>query len=103
MLKAVEKTAILTENLIREIIVQMEATLAHGKSKIKWYSKEVSELIFSQPYLDPKILVELIGVSSRTTLTKYFSELSEAKLLFQKKDGKEIYYINEERARILGD
>jgi Fic family protein len=103
MLEAVEKTSILTEDLIREIITQMEATLAHGKSKIKWYSKEVNELIFSQPYLKPKSLGLLMGVSSRTTLTKYFSELVDAKILFPKKDGKEIYYVNEELVRILGD
>lgn len=103
MLEAVEKTSILTEDLIREIIVQMEATLEHGKSKIKWYSKEVNELIFSQPYLKSKTLGELMGVSSRTTLTKYFSELAEAKILFPKKDGKEVYYVNEELVRILGD
>ncbi|MEB2786313.1 Fic family protein [Algoriphagus persicinus] len=103
MLEAVEKTSKLTEDLIHEIIVQMEATLAHGKSKIKWYSKEVNELIFSQPYLKSKTLGELMGVSSRTTLTKYFSELAEAKILFPKKDGKEVYYVNEELVRILGD
>lgn len=103
MLEAIEKTSVLTEDLIRQIITQMEATLDHGKSKIKWYSKEVNELIFSQPYLKSKTLGELMGVSSRTTLTKYFSELTEAKILFPKKDGKEVYYINEELVRILGD
>jgi len=103
MLEAVEKTAILTENLILEIIVQMEATFEHGKSKIKWYSKEVNELVFSQPYLKSKTLGERMGVSSRTTLTKYFSELADAKILIPKKDGKEIYYVNEELVRILGD
>ncbi|WP_192348332.1 Fic family protein [Algoriphagus sp. Y33] len=103
MLEAVEKTSILTEDLIRQIIVQMNATLEYGKSKIKWYSKEVNELVFSQPYLKPKTLGELMGVSSRTTLTKYFSELVEAKILFPKKDGKEVYYVNEELVSILGD
>lgn len=103
MLEAVEKTSVLTENLIREIIVQMEATFEYGKSKIKWYSKEVNELIFSQPYLKSRTLGERMGVSSRTTLTKYFSELADAKILFPKKDGKEVYYVNEELVRILGD
>lgn len=102
MLDAVEQTSILTESLIRDIFTQMEATLAHGKSKIKWYSKEINELIFSQPYLKSKTLGSLMGVSSRTTLTKYFAELTTAKILFPKKDGKEIYYVNEELVRILG-
>lgn len=103
MLDAVEKTSILTEDLIREIITQMDATLAHGKSKIKWYSKEINELIFSQPYLKSKSLGSFMGVSSRTTLTKYFLELTAAKILFPKKDGKVVYYVNEELVRILGD
>jgi len=103
MLDAVEQTSILTESLIRDIFTQMEATLAHGKSKIKWYSKEINELIFSQPYLKSKTLGSLMEVSSRTTLTKYFAELTAAKILFPKKDGKEVYYVNEELVWILGD
>jgi Fic family protein len=100
MLEAVEKTSVLTEDLIHEISNQTEATLVHGKSKIKWYSKEINELIFSQPYLKSKSLGSIMGVSSGTTLTKYFLELKEAKILFPKKDGKEVYYINEELVRI---
>lgn len=103
MLDAVEKTAVLTQDLIGEMSVQMAATLEYGKSKIRWYSKEVNELIYSQPYLKAKTLGELLKVSSRTTLTKYFAELSDAKILFPKKDGKEVYYVNEELVRILGD
>ncbi|WP_317195109.1 Fic family protein [Algoriphagus oliviformis] len=103
LLDAVEKTAVLTQDLIGEISIQMAATLEYGKSKIRWYSKEVNELIYSQPYLKAKSLGELLKVSSRTTLTKYFAELSDAKVLFPKKDGKEVDYVNEELVRILGD
>jgi Fic family protein len=101
MLDAVEKTAALTNQLIVSIINQMEATLAHGKSKIKWYSKEVNEVIFSQPYIKPKLIGELLGVTSRTTLTKYFNELVDAKILTAKKEGKEVYYINDDLVQIL--
>lgn len=101
MLDAVENTSILTQDLVDGIFNQMEATLDYGKSKIKWYSKEVNELIFSQPYLKPKALGELLRVNSRTTLTKYFSELANAGILAAKKDGKEVYYVNEELVRIL--
>lgn len=102
MLDAVEKTSILTQGLVDGIFNQMEATLEYGKTKIKWYSKEVNELIFAQPYLKPKSLGELLRINSRTTLTKYFTELTEAKILFPKKNGKEVYYVNEELVRILG-
>jgi Fic family protein len=101
MLDAVEKTAGLTNQLIISIINQMEATLSHGKSCIKWYNKEVNEAIFSQPYIKPKLIGELMGITSRTTLTKYFSELVAAHILSPAKDGKEVYYINDDLVQIL--
>jgi len=101
MLDAVEKTAELTNQLIVSIISQMEATLVHGKSHIKWYNKEVNEVIFSQPYIKPKLIGELLGVTSRTTLTKYFNELVEAKILSAAKNGKEVFYINDDLVQIL--
>jgi Fic family protein len=101
MLEAVEKTAELTNQLIISIINQMEATLAHGKSAIKWYSKEINELVFSQPYIKPKLIGELLGVTSRTTLTKYFGELVDAKILTANKDGRDVYYVNDDLIQIL--
>ena len=101
MLDAVEKTAALTNQLITSILNQMEATLAHGKATIKWYNKEVNEAIFSQPYIKPKFIGETFGITSRTTLTKYFGELVAAKILSPAKDGKEVYYINDDLIQIL--
>ena len=101
MLDAVEKTAQLTNQLILSIINQMEATRAHGKLSMKWYTKEVNEVIFSQPYIKPRLIGELLGISSRTTLTKYFNELVAAKILSQGKDGREVYYINDDLIQIL--
>ncbi|WP_432712820.1 Fic family protein [Pedobacter sp.] len=101
MLDAVEKTAALTNQLIVSIINQMEATLAHGKSNIKWYNKEVNEAIFSQPYIKPKLIGDLLSVTSRTTLTKYFNELVNAKILSPNKDGRDVYYINDDLIQIL--
>src|SRR4030042_1829047 len=56
MLEAVENTSALTNNLINDILEQMDSTLTYGKLKIKWYTKEVNEAIFSQPYIKPKII-----------------------------------------------
>ena len=50
------------------ILNQMETTLEHGKGTIKWYNKEVNELLFSQPYTKPKLVGVLLQISSRTTL-----------------------------------
>jgi Fic family protein len=101
MLEATEKTSILTNRKINEILDQMEATLAYAKGKIKWYSKEVNEAIFSQPYIKPKIIGDVVGKSSRTTLTKYMNELVSLNILSPKKDGLEVFYVNNDLIRIL--
>jgi Fic family protein len=101
MLDAVEQTSDLTNNLIKDIVNQMEATLEFGKSKIKWYNMEVNEALFSQPYIKAKIIGKVLGKTSRTTLTKYMEQLVNAKILTPKKEGKEIYYLNDDLIRIL--
>jgi hypothetical protein len=101
MLDAVEKTALLTSQLINSILAQMDSTLIHAKNSIKWYNKEVNELIFSQPYIKPKFIGDQLNITSRTTLTKYFNELVDAKILSPIKDGKELFYVNDDLIRIL--
>lgn len=66
MLEATEKTSISTDNRINEILAQMDATLEYAKGKIKWYSKEVNEAIFSQPYIKPSAIGEILGKTSLT-------------------------------------
>jgi len=101
MLEAVEKTSQLTSQLIDSILAQMDSTLIHAKSSIKWYNKEVNELVFSQPYMKPKMIGDHLNISSRTTLTKYFNELVDARILSPVKDGKELFYVNDDLVRIL--
>jgi hypothetical protein len=80
---------------------QMAETFAHGKRTIKWYNKEINEALYIQPYSKPRVLGEVISKSSRTTLTKYMDELVKAKILVPKREGKEVYYLNEDLIRIL--
>ena len=101
MLDAVENTSALTNNLINDILEQMDSTLKYGKSKIKWYTKELNEAIFSQPYIKPKIIGNVLGRTSRTTLSKRMEELVTAKILTPKRDGSEVYYLNDDLIRIL--
>jgi len=101
MLDAVEKTSILTNRLINETVKQLEATLDHGRKNIKWYNKEINEALFSQPYSRAKTIGELAGKKSRTTLSKFMDERIGAKILSPKKDGSEIYYLNDDLIRIL--
>jgi Fic family protein len=101
MLDAVENTSALTNNLINEILEQMNSTLSYGKSIMKWYTKEVNEAIFSQPYIKPKLIGKILGKKSRTTLTKLMDELVAAKMLSHKRCGSEVYYMNDDLIRIL--
>ena len=101
MLDAIEKTSVITNEHINEIIDQMELTFAYAKEKIKWYNKEINEVIFSQPYIKPGIIGNVLRKSSRTTLTKYMNELVENKLLRPKKMGTTVYYLNDDLLRIL--
>jgi len=103
MLEAVLKTAQHTNRLIDDIINQMDATYIHGKEHLKWYSKEINELLFYQPYCKAKLIGGAIERSSRTTLTKYMADLVSIGILSSKQDGKEVYFINNDLIRILED
>lgn len=101
MLDATEQTSVLTHSLIDDILKQMESTLQYAKKRIRWYGKEVNEAIFSQPYIRPAKLGEVTGKTSRTTLTKYMNELVAHRILRQRKDGSEVFYINDDLIKIL--
>lgn len=101
MLTAVEITAKETNQIIDEILDQMNATYLHAKKRLKWYSLELNQLLFSQPYIKPKKIGELLEVRSRTTLTKYMHELTDIGVLSPHQEGKEVFYINNDLIRIL--
>src|SRR5690606_8885593 len=94
-------TSFLCNQLLNNILEQMDATLEYGKSIIKWYNKEVNELLVSQPYIRPRLLGDILQISSRTTLTKYVNELVQGGILAAQKDGREVFYINGDLIRIL--
>lgn len=101
MLTAVEVTAKETNQTIDEILAQMTATYVYAKKKLKWYSLELNQLLFSQPYIKPKIIGELLSIKSRTTLTKYMQQLTKIGVLSAQQDGKEVFYLNNDLIRIL--
>ncbi len=103
MLEGVESTSILTNNLINEILEQMDTTLAFGKSKIKWYTKDVNEVLFCQPYIKANLVGKVLGKTSRTTHGKLMEELVASKMLTRKKYGSEVYYLNDDLIRILAE
>lgn len=101
MLKAVLATSLNTNQIIDDILNQMEATYNYAKPKLKWYSLELNQALFSQPYIKQKVIGEVINVKSRTTLTKYVKELIQLGILSAKEDGREVFYVNNDLIRIL--
>lgn len=101
MLNAVHKTSTETNQKIDAILNQMEATFEYVNPKLKWYSKELNQALFSQPYIKQKNIALVTGVKSRTTLSKYAKELIKLGVLSSKEEGKEVFYVNNDLVRIL--
>ena len=101
LLTAVESTAKTTNQTIDEILNQMDATYDFVKQKLKWYSFELNQALFSQPYIKQKLVGEITGSTSRTTLTKYMKSLVDLGVLSVNTDGREVFYVNNDLVRIL--
>jgi len=101
ILNGVENTAQNTNQKIDDIILQMEATYTYSHKKLKWYSLELNQALFSQPYIKQKLVGEITGARSRTTLTKYMKDLIKLGVLSAQEDGREVFYINNDLIRIL--
>ena len=103
ILKAVQYTSAYTNRLIDDIMEQTLSTLEFGKASLKWYSKDVNEMLFRQPYFKPSLINQALGRKSRTTLTKYMDELIGLGIISPLREGKEVYYLNNDLVRILED
>lgn len=101
MLQAVERTSELSNQRIDEILDQMNATYTYANSKLRWYSLELNQALFSQPYIKQNLIGKITKTSSRTTITKYMLQLTELGILSPKTEGREIFYINNDLMRIL--
>lgn len=94
MLTAVEETSLWTSAKIRAIRDLMKATVDYvGKASPKVYSRELVELIFTQPYVRIGDVVEA-GLANRATASKYLKELTATGVLNERKEGRENLYIN---------
>ena len=95
MLAAVEETAEWTTGRIVAIRDLFDQTLARCRAKLpsKVYSKELVELVFTQPYCKIQFLVEA-GIAKRQTASEYLRELEKIEVLTAEKQGREILYKN---------
>jgi Fic family protein len=94
MLAAVEETSRWTMEKVRAVRDLMEATVAFVSSASpKIYSRELVEVIFTQPYSRIADLVNA-GLANRATASKYLKELAAKGVLQERKEGREKIYIN---------
>lgn len=94
MLTAVEETSLWTTAKIRAIGDLMDATVQYvSASSPKVYSRELVEVIFTQPYSRIGNIVEA-GLAVRQTASKYLKELVAKGVLQERQEGRENIYIN---------
>jgi Fic family protein len=94
MLSAVEETALWTVHKIEAIKALMDETVRHVSTSMpSLYSRELVEVVFTQPYCRIGNLVDL-GIGNRNTAAKYLKELAAGGVLQSRKEGREQLYIN---------
>ena len=101
MLDAIEKTSIDTMNIIKNIWDLMWNTKKSLKENLpKIYSKDLLEIIFSNPYTKIDFLVKDLWITRKTS-AKYLNELLEAWYMKLEIRKKEKYFINIELYELL--
>ena len=93
ILTGVEETAAWTTGRILAIRDLFDRTLARCRAKLppKVYSKELVELVFTQPYCKIQFLVDA-GIAERKTASAYLQELEKLGILKGEKQGREVIY-----------
>lgn len=94
LLAAIEETSLWTTEKIRAIGDLMDATVDYVSSASpKIYSRELIEVIFTQPYSRIGDIVDA-GLAVRQTASKYMKELVAKGVLLERQVGRENVYIN---------
>ena len=94
MLAAVEETSLWTVAKIKAIKALMEETVRHVATALPGiYSRELVEMVFTQPYCRIGNLVDA-GIGNRNTAAKYLKELTAGGVLQSRKEGREQLFIN---------
>jgi Fic family protein len=94
VLRAVEETSLWTVDKILAIKTLMEETVRHVSAALpKLYSRELIEIIFTQPYCRIGNLVDA-GIGNRNTAAKYLREMAVGGVIDARKDGRDQLYIN---------
>ena len=103
MLNAVENTSNWTREKILSTKSLMTETVRYVSTSLpKIYSRELVEVLFTQPYCRISDVIRL-NIASRNTATKYLKELSLIGVLEQKKEGRELFFVNKKFLQLLMD
>lgn len=93
MLAAVEETARWTTGRILAVRELFETTTERCRRELpgRVYSKELMELVFAQPYVKVKFVVDA-GIAERKTAADYLHALEQIGILVGEKRGREVIY-----------
>jgi Fic family protein len=100
MIDAVEQTARATVRLILAIRDLMMSLKHQLRDKYKFYSQELLNHLFKQPYTKIDFLMSDLSVS-RVTAAAYLNLLADEGILVKQKVGKTNYYINTRLMHVL--
>jgi len=92
-LTGIGETAVWTTNRILAIRDLFETTLERCRQELsrRVYSKELIELVFTQPYCKIQFLVDA-GIAARQTASEYLQELEKLGILAGERRGREMIY-----------
>ena len=93
MINAVEETAYETLRLVNNIKCEMMKMKNILRTNYKFYSQELLNHLFKQPYTKIEFLQKDLGIS-RVTASNYLNKLAKDEVVFKYKLGKTNYYIN---------
>lgn len=103
MLQAVEETSQWITAKIHAIRHLIDATVEHARSTTpKVYSRELIEVVFTQPYSRISDVVDA-GLANRNTASKHLKALAASGILRERKEGRENLYINVRFLDLLAD
>lgn len=101
ILRGVEETSRFMSKKIEDIIVarlEMKEAIRQGASSI--YSKDLIDVLFSQPYCKIKHLMDA-GIAKRATASVYLHRLEKLGILTSFKSGREKVFVNKRLFEIL--
>lgn len=102
MMKAVEETSNYTIQKINEIDRIFKNTSELINKNMPKTRKETIEKMFEQPYIRPKRLIDG-NMKSLNTSKKFLEQVKDLKIVYPKKIGKEVFYINADLFELLSE